>query len=91
MQVDPEALAPLTFASHRYAAAKGHAPFHLLMPLFACTEWSGEPRGVEGQELRWVTCADLEGGDIPMPPADGPLLGPVILAMQSRARERAGS
>ena len=90
VRVDPGALVPLTFASHRYAAAEGRAPFHLLMPLFACTEWSGEPRGVEGQELRWATCADLERGDIPMPPADGPLLGPVILAMQSRAGEGGG-
>ena len=30
-------LAPLTFASHAYP------DFHLLMPLFLCTRWRGEP------------------------------------------------
>jgi 8-oxo-dGTP diphosphatase len=31
-------LAPLTFASHAYP------DFHLLMPLFACRKWQGQPR-----------------------------------------------
>ena len=88
LRVSPEAFAPLTFASHKYAAeeAEGRPAFHLLMPLFTCTQWEGEPRGVEGQELRWVTPADLESGAIPMPPADGPLLAPVLRAMRSAAR-----
>ena len=55
-------LAPLVFASHRYAA------FHLLMPLFICRVWSGTPRPLEGQELTWVRAARLR--DYDMPPAD---------------------
>ena len=39
-------LAPLTFASHSYD------DFHLLMPLFACRIWEGEPTAQEGQNLQ---------------------------------------
>lgn len=61
-----DALDPLTFASHAYER------FHLLMPLFACRVWHGEPRPMEGQELAWVRPEDL--GSYPMPPADVPLV-----------------
>ena len=59
-------LAPLTFASHSYD------DFHLLMPLYACRVWKGEPTPKEGQELAWVRPVRL--GDYPMPPADVPLV-----------------
>jgi 8-oxo-dGTP diphosphatase len=59
-------LAPLTFASHSYP------DFHLLMPLFACRKWQGQPQSNEGQALKWVRAAELR--DYPMPPADLPLI-----------------
>lgn len=59
-------LAPLTFASHAYP------DFHLLMPLFACRRWQGNPVGNEGQTLKWARVQDLR--DYPMPPADVPLI-----------------
>ncbi|MGB5869098.1 MAG: 8-oxo-dGTP diphosphatase MutT [Albidovulum sp.] len=59
-------LAPLTFASHSYP------DFHLLMPLFACRRWKGQPQPREGQTLAWVRARDLH--DYPMPPADIPLI-----------------
>jgi len=62
-------LAPLTFASH------GYESFHLLMPVFACRRWEGQPHSREGQALAWVRPADLRR--YPMPPADLPLI-PVL-------------
>jgi 8-oxo-dGTP diphosphatase len=59
-------LAPLTFASHAYDT------FHLLMPLFACRKWQGQPAPQEGQTLKWVHPRDMRG--LPMPPADLPLI-----------------
>ncbi len=59
-------LAPIAFASHAYS------DFHLLMPLFACRTWLGQPQGREGQRLAWVKPARL--ADYPMPPADVPLV-----------------
>jgi 8-oxo-dGTP diphosphatase len=64
--VAADALLPLTFVSH------GYADFHLLMLLYVCRSWSGEPSGLQGQPLRWDSPAALEA--LPMPPADIPLL-----------------
>lgn len=66
--VDTEAacLAPLTFASHAYDG------FHLLMPLWVCRRWRGDPEAREGQALRWVRPRQLR--DLPMPDADRPLI-----------------
>ncbi len=64
--VEEPCLAPLTFASHAYPE------FHLLMPLYVCRRWTGTPRPMEGQALKWVRPKALR--DIPMPPADEPLI-----------------
>ncbi len=75
LEVEAAALTPLTFASHRYQ------DFHLLMPLFACWQWTGEPHPSEGQAIAWVDAQEL--GQRPMPPADGPLLPAVRALMES--------
>ncbi len=59
-------LAPLTFASHAYDA------FHLVMPLYVCRVWKGEPVAREHDDLAWVRPMRLR--DYPMPPADEPLI-----------------
>ena len=63
-------LAPLTFASHAYP------DFHLLMPLFVCRRWEGLAQAREAQALKWVRPGDLRA--YPMPPADGPLIAPLV-------------
>ena len=63
-------LAPLTFASHAYDS------FHLLMPLYICRRWDGTVASKEGQALAWVRPNKLR--DYPMPPADIPLIPPLI-------------
>jgi 8-oxo-dGTP diphosphatase len=68
--VSEPCLAPLTFASH------GHPDMHLLMPLYICRRWDGIPQPREGQALRWVRPGALRNW--PMPPADLPLLPPLI-------------
>jgi 8-oxo-dGTP diphosphatase len=68
--VEDACLAPLTFASHAYP------DFHLLMPLWVCRRWSGLVSPREGQALRWVRAGKLR--DHPMPPADAPLIPPLI-------------
>ena len=64
--VPSRCLAPLTFASHTYEK------YHLLMPLYACRNWEGEPEPLEGQKLAWVRKDRLR--DYPMPAADVPLI-----------------
>jgi 8-oxo-dGTP diphosphatase len=63
-------LAPLSFASHAYD------DFHLLMPLYICRRWDGLVAAREGQALKWLRPGRLR--DLPMPPADGPLIPPLI-------------
>jgi 8-oxo-dGTP diphosphatase len=67
-------LTPLTFASH------GYPDMHLLMPLYLCRCWNGEVRAREQQALRWAHADALRA--LPMPPADRPLLLPLIDALR---------
>lgn len=59
-------LAPVSFASHAYES------FHLLMPLYVCRKWQGQPGAIEHAALKWVRPQLLR--DYPMPPADEPLI-----------------
>jgi 8-oxo-dGTP diphosphatase len=70
IKVDTACLAPLTFASH------GYDEFHLLMPLYICRKWDGFVDAREAQALKWVRARDLR--NYPMPPADAPLIPPLI-------------
>ena len=63
-------LAPFAFASHAYP------DFHLLMPLWVCRRWEGEPQPREGQELAWVR--PIRMNEYEMPPADRPLVDLLI-------------
>ncbi len=66
IDVPARCLAPLTFASHTYEK------FHLLMPLYVCRNWEGEPEPLEGQKLAWVRKERLH--DYPVLAADVPLI-----------------
>ncbi len=70
IKVKSDCLAPLSFASHAYETK------HLLMPLYVCRRWEGEPRPLEGQTLTWVEPKRLRS--YPMPPADEPLIPALI-------------
>ena len=61
-----DVMTPMTFAS----APLGER--HLVMLLYQVREWSGEPRALHADALRWVAPADLTA--LAMPPADRPLV-----------------
>jgi 8-oxo-dGTP diphosphatase len=44
----------------------------LLLLLYACRRWHGIPHPQENQTMRWVKISEMR--DVPMPPADIPLL-----------------
>ncbi len=64
--VAPEALNPACFAS----AMVGER--HMTLLLFLCRAWAGEPQPLDASALRWSTVAEMR--DLPMPPADVPLV-----------------
>lgn len=65
VQTDESCLAPIAFASRDLGDC------HLLMPLYVCRKWSGTPKPIEAEELKWVRREALI--DYEMPPADKPL------------------
>lgn len=75
LHVELTDLIPLTFASHEYDT------FIMIMPLFFCHKWSGNIHPNEGQAYAWVDLDQLKS--YPMPPADEPLLDPILKFIQS--------
>lgn len=67
IDVEAACLAPAAFASHPLDGR------HLLLLLYVCRKWRGQPRAVEGGALKWVRPVALHG--LAMPPADRPLIG----------------
>jgi len=74
-------LQPLSFASHAYEN------FHLLMPLYLCCRFSGQPQPREGQALQWVGAqalaadyrqAGLAAGSAAKPAAACPVAPPGV-------------
>ena len=66
VEVSLQDLVPACFAS---------APLrdgHLVLLLYACRHWRGEPKPLDAAALRWATLADMR--DLDMPPADRPLI-----------------
>ncbi|PZN92662.1 MAG: 8-oxo-dGTP diphosphatase MutT [Alphaproteobacteria bacterium] len=64
--ITPAQLRPLTFVSHAYRE------FHLVMTVWLCRAWRGEPLGFIDQPVQWCTLEELTA--LPMPPADRPVL-----------------
>ena len=59
---------PLLRVSHRY-------PFgDVLIDMWVVTRYTGEPRGLDGQALRWCTQDELEQATAELLPADGPIV-----------------
>ena len=57
---------------------------HLVMLLYLCREWRGNPTALHASDLQWVKPNDLYA--LPMPPADLPLIASIIAAAQSIAQ-----
>jgi 8-oxo-dGTP diphosphatase len=64
--VDGLDLVPAAFAS----APVGDQ--HMILLLYICPRWRGEPRPLHATALKWARTAEMPG--LPMPPADVPLV-----------------
>ena len=65
--VAAESLTPACFAS----APLGER--HLILLLYLCREWRGEPQPLDASALKWCALEDMRAEE--MPPADRPLIG----------------
>jgi len=66
IEADPARFDPCCFAS---APAEDR---HMLLLLYLCDEWEGEPRPLHASGLAWVRPSEMAA--LPMPPADRPLI-----------------
>lgn len=66
IEVEPAALSPACFAS---APLGGR---HLLLLLYLCRRWSGEPQPLDSTGLEWLRPSEMRASE--MPPADRPLI-----------------
>lgn len=64
--IQAAALVPAAFAS----AEVGER--HMVLLLYLCRDWVGEPRPLHATALKWLRPAEMVAGE--MPPADRPLI-----------------
>lgn len=63
---------PLIRHRHHYPASADHPERQVALHTFEVTAWRGEPRGQQGQALRWSRPDDIDPAELPA--ANGPLL-----------------
>ena len=66
IDINNKCIAPLTFSEFNYEK------FHLLLLLYVCRRWEGEPMSMEKNEIKWVKVNTLK--QYKMPPADDSLI-----------------
>ena len=66
ININNKCIAPLTFSEFNYEE------FHLLLLLYVCRRWEGEPMSMEKNEIKWVRANNLR--QYKMPPADDSLI-----------------
>ena len=66
IDINNKCIAPLTFSEFDYKK------FHLLLLLYVCRRWEGEPMSMEKNEIKWVKANALR--QYKMPPADDSLI-----------------
>ena len=76
VQLDPADLQPACFASDEIGGRR------MILLLYLCRAWRGEPAPLDAAALRWATLGEMRA--LPMPPADEPLI-PLLEAILSRA------
>ena len=77
--VETRQLTPIGFASEPLGGR------HLLLLLYQCRSWSGEPAALDSAGLRWCSPAALR--DLAMPPADRPLIAMLEDALARRPED----
>ena len=66
IDINNKCIAPLSFSEFDYKE------FQLLLLLYVCRRWEGEPKSMEKNELKWVKPSMLR--KYKMPPADNSLI-----------------
>jgi 8-oxo-dGTP diphosphatase len=76
IEVERNALIPVAFASEALGAK------HLILLLYLVRDWIGDPAPLHATELCWIDPSSMR--DLPMPPADYPLIKQLELALSAQ-------
>jgi 8-oxo-dGTP diphosphatase len=68
LDIDPLAMEPVGFSEE----SSGSGWLHIVLLLYTCPTWRGDPRGCDGQNWGWFTIE--EAARLPLPPMDRALL-----------------
>ena len=66
VNINQRCVAPLTFSEFDYKE------FNLLLLLYVCRRWDGDPESMENNPIKWVKSNELK--EYKMPPADDSLI-----------------
>ena len=66
VNLNQKCVAPLTFSEFDYKE------FNLLLLLYVCRRWDGDPESMENNPIKWVKSNELK--EYKMPPADDSLI-----------------
>ena len=77
--LDSTVLEPVTFASGRHGQGSDAGP--IVIFLYICRAWDGEPRCLEGEQIGWFAPSRIASLD--MPPLDYPLAQRLLRTLES--------
>lgn len=68
--VDIQSASEMITITHEYIETDPNKNKTVILEVFDVREWQGEPRGAEGQPIRWITKAELDNYEFPTANAD---------------------
>ena len=66
VDINQKCIAPITFSEFKYKK------FNLLLLLYVCRRWDGDPESMENNPIKWIEANKLR--EYNMPPADNSLI-----------------
>jgi 8-oxo-dGTP diphosphatase len=78
IETEPADLEPACFASARLGRR------HMILLLYLCRVWRGEPRPLDASALDWLRPEEMQPDE--MPPADRPLVEMIEILIRARSK-----
>ncbi|GAA0397952.1 hypothetical protein GCM10009133_03680 [Cocleimonas flava] len=64
--IDIQSSSEMTSITHEYIEENPDNSKTVILDVFDVRDWRGEPKGVEGQPIRWVTVSEIDDYEFPI-------------------------
>ena len=64
--IDIQSSSEMTSITHEYIEENPDYSKTVILDVFDVRDWRGEPKGVEGQPIRWVSVSEIEDYEFPI-------------------------